>query len=276
MLHQPNRSTLSFNEIVFEHRNKEYGAFELRRSLERHQFIAFLITSSLVLIIVGGMFINGTLTPVIKAPYIAPDVNTKILEFYTQNEEIAQEESHKPSEKPSGRNDLKKDELVMVPVKDPLKETDKKDESNATDSTQFNAGGDGSAGPVKPGGEAGQGSGNGLTGNGNTNENEPIDIAEINPEFPGGLDKMYRYLGNNLRYPRYLLERKISGTVFVSFVVSKSGEINEVEIIKTPHEGFNEEVIRVIHKMPKWKPGFQGGKPVAVRYKMPIKFTLRD
>jgi protein TonB len=101
-------------------------------------------------------------------------------------------------------------------------------------------------------------------------------MAEVNPKFPGGLDRMYRYLGNNLRYPSYLQERKISGTVFVSFVVGKAGEINQVEILKTPHEGFNEEVIRVINKMPKWKPGTQAGKPVSVRYKMPIKFTLRN
>jgi periplasmic protein TonB len=141
---------------------------------------------------------------------------------------------------------------------------------------QYNSSGDGSVGPIKPGSQGGEGSGDGSSLNGSSNQNEIVDVAEINPEFPGGLEKMYRYLGNNLRYPRYLMERRISGTVFVSFVVSKSGEINQVEILKSPNDGFNDEVIRVINKMPKWRPGIQAGKPVSVRYKMPIKFTLRD
>jgi protein TonB len=64
--------------------------------------------------------------------------------------------------------------------------------------------------------------------------------------------------------------------VYVSFVVNVTGAIDQIEILRSPSEGFNDEVVRVVKKMPMWKPGIQGGQKVAVRYKLPVKFSLKS
>lgn len=276
MLQQTKRSALSFNEIVFEHRNKTYGAFELRRSLERHQFIAFIISSTILLLIVGGIFLNGLSSPVEFVKFNDPICILKTFDFETNIEKV---EPEKPASQPkndAGRNDLKKDDLVMVPVKDPIKTDEKQITNVATDSLAYNKDGAGKPGEVLPGNGKGDGDDFGKTPGSSGNSGSEIkDIVEINPEFPGGIENMYKYLSNNLRYPSYLRERRVSGTVFVSFVINTKGDINDVEILKSPNDGFNEEVVRVINNMPKWKPGIQSGKNVSVRFKMPIKFTLK-
>jgi protein TonB len=276
MFQQSKRSTLSFNEIVFEHKNKAYGAFELRKSLERHQFIAFIISSSLLLFIVGGIYFAGLSSPMELIKLKDPLINERVLEYIFEEKPALQEETSGQEKSDAGRNNLEKEDLVMVPVKEPFKADDRAVENSAIDSSAFNKNGEGKSGEVIPGNGNGNEKGLGNTdGSSNSTGSEIMDVAEVNPEFPGGIDKMYAYLSNNLRYPSYLRERRVSGTVFVSFVINNKGDINQVEILKTPDDGFNEEVIRVINKMPRWNPGIQAGKPVSVRFRMPIKFTLK-
>jgi len=276
MLHQTKRSALSFNEIVFEHKNKAYGAFELRRSLERHQFIAFIISSSLLLLIVGGIYLNGLSSPMELIKLKDPLINERVLEYIFEEKLALPEETTNQEKNDAGRKNLEKEDMVMVPVIEPLKTDDKLVINAASDSLAFNKDGDGKSGEVIPGNSNGDEKGTGNTlGSAAIAGSVPLDFAEINPEFPGGIDKMYKYLSNNLRYPTHLRERRVSGTVFVSFVVNNTGDINQVEILKSPDDGFNDEVIRVINKMPKWKPGIQAGKTVSVRFRMPIKFTLK-
>lgn len=276
MFQQSKRSALSFNEIVFEHKNKAYGAFELRKSLERHQFIAFIISSSLLLLIVGGIYFAGLSSPIELVKLKDPLINERVLEYIFEEKPDLQEETSGQEKSDAGRNNLEKEDLVMVPVKEPLKNDDQAVENSAIDSSAFNKNGEGKSGEVIPGNGNGNEKGMGNTdGSSNSTSSDIMDVAEVNPEFPGGIDKMYAYLSNNLRYPSYLRERRVSGTVFVSFVINNKGDINQVEILKTPDDGFNEEVIRVINKMPRWNPGIQAGKPVSVRFRMPIKFTLK-
>lgn len=100
-------------------------------------------------------------------------------------------------------------------------------------------------------------------------------VVENMPEFPGGEAAMYKFIGNNIDYPRMAKESGISGRVFVTFVVERDGSVTDVQIIRGIGGGCDEEAVRVIKAMPKWTPGKQRGKPVRVQYRMPIKFTLQ-
>jgi protein TonB len=100
-------------------------------------------------------------------------------------------------------------------------------------------------------------------------------VVEEMPSFPGGEADMYKYIGKNIEYPRMAKESGISGRVFVTFVVEKDGSVTDVKVLRGIGGGCDEEAVRVIKSMPKWKPGKQRGKPVRVQYRMPIKFTLQ-
>ncbi len=100
--------------------------------------------------------------------------------------------------------------------------------------------------------------------------------VEQNPEFPGGMSAMYRFLGNNIKYPSEAQKNKVQGRVFVRFIVEKDGSIGRVEVLKGIGFGCDEEAIRVVKSMPKWIPGRQNGKPVRVYYNMPIVFKLES
>ncbi len=101
-------------------------------------------------------------------------------------------------------------------------------------------------------------------------------IAEEMPEFPGGVEALMDFVGKNVKYPEEAKEKEISGRVFVSFVIEKDGSVNEVKVMRGIGGGCDEEAVRVIKGMPKWKPGMQKGKPVRVSYMMPLNFKLSD
>ncbi|MCO5264059.1 MAG: TonB family protein [Lentimicrobium sp.] len=94
------------------------------------------------------------------------------------------------------------------------------------------------------------------------------------PQFSGGEEQRIRYLVDNIKYPRKARRMNISGMVYLTFLVRKSGEVTDVEIVRGVHPLLDEEAMRVVKKMPPWKPGKQDGKPVNTRFNMPIKFTL--
>jgi len=99
-------------------------------------------------------------------------------------------------------------------------------------------------------------------------------IPEVMPEFEGGLKEMFKYLGNNLKYPKREKNIGIQGTVHLTFVVGKKGEIKKIEVLRGVNDAIDQEAIRVLKAMPNWKPGKQHGKAVNVRYNLPIKFLL--
>ena len=107
-------------------------------------------------------------------------------------------------------------------------------------------------------------------------EEAPIfTVVESMPEFPNGMKELYIYLGNNIKYPVMAKESGIQGKVYVTFVVEKNGSITDVKVLRGIGGGCDEEAIRVVAAMPKWKPGKQRGKPVRVQYNLPVRFTLQ-
>lgn len=99
-------------------------------------------------------------------------------------------------------------------------------------------------------------------------------VVDELPTFPGGDEKCMHYIVQNLHYPAGMRLQGKSGRLFVSFVVTKKGKVTDVHVVKSPDEGFNEEVVRVIESMPKWKPARVKGKKVACRMNLPILFRL--
>ena len=97
------------------------------------------------------------------------------------------------------------------------------------------------------------------------------------PEYEqGGQAGMNKFISKSLRFPRLAQEQGLEGTVIISFVVSPTGEITSIEVLRDFGGGAGEEAVRVISKMPKWKPGYQNNRPVPVRMTLPIRFTLQQ
>lgn len=99
-------------------------------------------------------------------------------------------------------------------------------------------------------------------------------VVEVMPEFPGGQEALQKFLAENLKYPEEGLESSSSGTVYVSFEVDTNGKIINPVILRGIGKAFDDEVLRVIGLMPKWKPGLQRSKPVRVRMSFPVKFSI--
>lgn len=105
---------------------------------------------------------------------------------------------------------------------------------------------------------------------------EIFTVVEKQPEFPGGMEELTQFISQNLRYPEAAQKAKVQGRVFVSFVVNKEGAISDVQILKGMGFGTDEEAIRVVKQMPRWKPGSQDSQPVNVRFNLPIQFNLES
>ena len=99
-------------------------------------------------------------------------------------------------------------------------------------------------------------------------------IVEDMPEFPGGENALRKFLAENYRYPEDAIENNIEGKIFVTFVVRSSGKINDIKVLKGLCTSCDEEAIRVINSMPKWKPGHQRGKAVSVQFTIPFILKL--
>ena len=99
-------------------------------------------------------------------------------------------------------------------------------------------------------------------------------VVEKSPEFPGGDDSLYAFIGRNIKYPEAAKKNKIEGRVFVTFVIEKDGQVSNAKLLRDIGGGCGEEALRVVNSMPKWKPGTQRGNPVRVQFNLPIMFQL--
>lgn len=105
--------------------------------------------------------------------------------------------------------------------------------------------------------------------------NEVFTIVEEMPTFPGGQNAMFQFMRENLIYPDSAKFNNITGTVYVNFIIETDGSLNDIKVIRGIHRLLDDEAIRVVKLMPKWTPGVQRGKSVAVSFNIPINFRLR-
>lgn len=100
-------------------------------------------------------------------------------------------------------------------------------------------------------------------------------VVEKQPEFPGGTAELFKYLSKAIKYPVIAQENGIQGRVVCSFVVNRDGSIVDIQVMRGVDPSLDKEAVRVISEMPKWKPGEQRGKPVRVRFILPVQFRLQ-
>ena len=107
-------------------------------------------------------------------------------------------------------------------------------------------------------------------------KNEKVfDVVEQMPEYPGGMQALFEFLKENIKYPEDAQKQKVEGRVLAKFVVETDGSISNIEVVKHAFPSLDAEAVRVIQAMPKWSPGKQKGQAVRVKYVVPINFNLK-
>jgi protein TonB len=252
-----------FDEIVFEHRNKEYGAYELRKRYNKHMNTAFIIAISVFVISVSIPAIMDFLDTL--AP-IEADTNVEL----TLVDAPPLDKDVPPPPPPPDPPPPVQETIKFTPPVVTEEPIDEKDIPPPQDEIK-----------VQVGTETKEGTGDielPTEGDGKEEVEAPqqiFTIVEQMPEFPGGEEELFKYLGKNIKYPSMARENGITGTVYVTFVVEGNGEISDVKKLRGIGGGCDEEAMRVVKAMPSWKAGKQNGKSVRVQYNLPIKFTLR-
>jgi protein TonB len=248
-----------FDDIVFEHRNQEYGAYRLRKKYNRNLMIGMLI----------GVIILGT-------AIITPYLNAKALENQKRRAEraveIKMENLDQPQEKvepppppppppaesvvvvkyvaPVVVDSIKPEEVKQLMTADQAQVEVKNEEVTAVPEVQVE---------VKE-------------------EEAPVEVfvvVEEMPTFPGGDAALMTFINSNIQYPEIAKENNIQGKVVLRFCVTYKGTVDQISILKPVDPALDNEAKRVIAMLPAWKPGKQGGKPVNVWYSVPVTFQLK-
>jgi len=114
-----------------------------------------------------------------------------------------------------------------------------------------------------------------MTSTAQTKKNNMVyDVVEVMPQYPGGQIAMLKYIMENIKYPKQIMEEGIQGRVTVRFIVEKDGRVSNVRLLRSVQPSLDKEAIRVVKSMPKWTPGKHNGKPVRVRFNLPVMFKL--
>jgi protein TonB len=257
-----------WTNLVFENKNKEYGAYQLRQENSKTTITA-LFMGLLLLAALGSvsMLINKFRTPVIE-PDPIPIVDEIITPVNIDNTVVHPTPPAPPVQQQSAAapaTDLSQlTNPVIVPTEQAVENIATNTENHAVvDNTTAGTGtvtntlpGNGGEGEIAPS---------------NVNINEPVNSAVLDkmPEFPGGMSKFYSYVGNNFTRPELEAERTLK--VYVSFVIERDGSMTDIVVQKDPGYGMAKEAIRVLKSLKtKWTPGILNGKPVRTAYNLPI------
>lgn len=108
------------------------------------------------------------------------------------------------------------------------------------------------------------------------NDKDIFVTVEQMPQFPGGEMEMHKFINENLKYPKISQEEALQGRVTIRFIVTKTGEISDITVVRSIASSFDQEVVRVVKAMPKWIPGKQDGKEVDVYFTLPIQIHFRE
>ncbi len=275
-------SSKEWCDIVFDGKNKEYGAYQLRAtSVKRHTkaLVSVLIVLALILtaiiMVMTGVFksadedINAKneQEEVIMAPEDIPEEEEQIDIPEQKPEEVQVEEEVAATQAVT--------EVKIVETVD--KDREVKDQEQVLENTA-QLGADDHKGvedvnrdrvvkdvvEVKPVEKP--------------KDEGPVSMAmvEQKPLFPGGDKAMYKWLNDNIIYPAAASEEGVQGKVTVQFIVEKDGSISHVQVVRGKHPALDAEAARVIRKMPRWTPGRNNGQPVRVTYHLPVQFKLAN
>lgn len=258
-------SQADYLDILFDNRNKKYGSYELRKHYDNRAAKTLFTVMSLCIALGGYALMHKEETAAVIAT-----IANKPIEMHTLNIELPKPKIEQPAPtveavKPTVANPLPK-VVTDDKVTDPPKTVDemKGKESGLADA-------EGS----KEGTVVATSKNTNTIGGGtetSTETNKILTYSEVLPSFDGD---MIKYMQQNLRYPTNARENNIEGRVYVQFVVNEDGSVDNAIVKRGIGGGCNEEALRVVMSMPKWKPGMQNGRPVKVYYTLPITFILQ-
>ena len=262
----------TLDDLVFEGRNRAYGAYQLRQQYRSNLASAGIITLAIcsLLALVWRVWPAAQAKVMVENHVKAePILIPTIIE---QPKQAVLAPAHAPAPPrthpaPTLPTQVTKDELVVAPLKPTITEkvdvdglvgpaTTGPTDPLASATTSTNTGGKGVEGPAVA-------------------SNEAFIYVEKMPEFAGGQAALLHYLRDHLRYPALALREQAEGRVFMSFVVRADGTIAEATVLKGLGFGLDEEALRVVRQMPAWTPGYQAQHAVAVRFTLPITFKIQ-
>jgi periplasmic protein TonB len=247
-------------EAVFEKRNKEYGAYEIRSKYERSVVIAMLYAIGILMLV----FIIPLLKNLMNNDSIVfTEPKNDVITFTDVITEVLQVEPAKPVKEISTKATIE-NAFKVVRDKDAL-------DKPLTDIPL--AASSGASGTIDV-----------FTGNAGTGTTfttapsvpDTFVVVEEMPIFPGGEGKFMEYLQKSIRYPSIARENRISGKVFIRFIVDQEGKIGGASVVRSIGGGCDEEALRAINSMPAWRPGRQNGREVCVQFVLPVSFSLKD
>ena len=277
-------SSKEWRDIVFEGKNKDFGAYTLRAaSPQRHtkaviyMVIALAILLTLLILSVNGVFSRP------DDEQIVTSTEQELAQFEAPEEEMEEEEEEQIQQFEEPEEIIAPEEVANEQrVTDLLITNDDEfEEEKAAKDVDKVMENEAQAGTIDV-----------TEGTNDLNkqtivqeviaetkpvEEAPVSIAmvEQKPSFPGGEAAMYQWLSSNIQYPAVASEEGIQGRVVVEFVVGKDGSITNVKVLRPRHPALDKEAVRVIKSMPKWVPGRNNGQPVKVTYTLPVTFKLQ-
>lgn len=273
-------------EHLFENKNKGYGAFPIRKSYSRYKLVSFFIA----LFLVTGAFAYPLVRSYLEKededdPSKMPVSSRKVVNYSEMSapppiEAITPTPEELEAAKAATQKFLppvvKKDEEVideeLLPTledlakADPGETTEAGSDSIVFDEREFE---DVALPPPPPPPPP-------PVQSAPVQKTEARDAAEVMPSFPGGVEELYNWINNNIEYPKQAIDAQIEGRVVIRFTVGIDGSLSNPEVLKGIGGGCDEEVIKLVSKMPKWEPGQQSGKVVPVRFILPVSFKLQE
>ena len=269
--------SLEWTDLVFEGRNKDYGAYQLRKGTSKRNIWSIIIVALAAVLLYLGLTLhrmaaaNRTVENT-QAIELA-NLENKKKEAKVEKKEQIKVEPEKTVERVKSSVKftapvIKKDNLVKEEDEIKLDEIEKSNKAIGALTVEGNdeVGGEvlqlreqiAAPEPPKP-----------------AEENKVHDFVEQMPSFPGGMGALMSWLSQNIKYPVIAAENGVEGRVIVQFVVEKDGSITDVKIAKSVDPSLDKEATRVVSSMPHWIAGRQNGNPVRVKYTVPVTFKLQ-
>lgn len=256
------------NEVVFANRNKDYGAYDLRKNYNRYYSIALLITIG---ILVVGFGVPKIISAFKKQMETVENVDIQLTDLEPPPVDKNEPEPPPPPPPPPPPAQEMVKFIPPVVVDEPIVEEvvtqEELKETEAGEKTQEGTGDDVVIIPE-------EGTGDQVIEG--PKEVAPFISVEQMPEFKGGEAAMMKFIAENLEYPQAAKDASIEGRVHLKFTVTADGSIKDIVVLNKDKLGYGceEAAIAVIRKMPKWTPGRQNGQPVPVYFNIPIRFRL--
>lgn len=259
-------------DLIFENKNKEYGAYQLRRDSVKSSltalFLGLLFVASIGVISTIISRFGTTIEPETLIPEFSDPVVVTTVHLQDIEKPVLPEAKSQVSEAT-----IAKDQLINPTIVHPTEATPEV-ATNAENKFASNVVSDGT----------GTGSNTTTSGNGTGIETPPavdygttvVNTAVLDkmPEFPGGIEKFYKYVGNNFEKPD--IDAINTFRVYVSFVIERDGSMTDIKVIRDPGYGLGREAIRVLKSLrTKWTPGIIGSKPVRTAYNLPIVVDMQ-